>query len=813
MSNTHSKKLNILRESRQSISTNIIKSRISPLTNVSKKILTNDEIKILENGLDYVYPSNKFDEIAFISNIETYFVNLLGHCTDKKDYSKKDSDEQITYNLTPTKLQYASRIRSVCNNFRFKASQIIAENKKATNEVKQVLKNLSKDNSIQIMKPDKGRGIVIMDKTEYNNKMLQILNDKNTFKQLEQDDTLAQEDKLIRKLKQLKNDGFITEKEYNFCRPVGTQPGRIYGLPKIHKLNLPLRPIVSASGTFNFNLAKLLAKKLNHLRKNNSIITNTFDFVTKLHSLRFNPTQIKLVSFDITSLFTKVPLIRTIELILLKMYGPEHTCTYSEKQREDWCTNCKNRYEMKCLLETSTKETHFTFDNKIYSQINGITMGSPLGPLFADIYMNHLENKLMPRLERNGILLWKRFVDDTFVIVDKNADIDNIIEILNSFDPDIVFTCEQEKKNSLPFLDIFITRKLINNFWQSTSSFNTDLYRKSTYTGLITKWDSSVPHSYKVSTLSSMIYRAIKICSSFTLMHKQFQFIRKIAIKNGYPENFIQAQIRKTLGRYYDKINGTQIFRSQKQKNKINEETDQSIKKRQIFIDIPYIGKPTDIFGKRLINLAKTINPQIHVQPISRPSPSISKFFPQKDQIPKDLQSNIVYMINCSNCESFYIGKTIRQASRRLNEHGANQNPSTKTKSQSSTITLNIDNLRRSERNKGKTVNYFPIDEIENNINEQTKETNSAIKQHEIINNHIINWSDWKILTRDTKHYRLLIRESLSIVQYQPILNKTTCSVPLIIYPEGLQITKPKVKIKSMYHTLPRGEGQCYERS
>ena len=237
----------------------------------------------------------------------------------------------------------------------------------------------------------------------------------------------------------------------------------------------------------------MLIKRLNHLRKNDLIITNTFDFVSKLHSLPMDPTQVRIVSFDIGSLFTKVPLTRTIQLILEKIYGREHTCTYRSKKHTEWCENCKNRIEMKWLLEISTQESHFIYNGKVYSQINGIAMGSPLGPLFADMYINYLESKLMPRLKRNGVLFWRRFVDDTFVILDKDANVDNVIEILNSFDQDIIFTCEQENNNSLPFLDILVTRKTTNKSWTTTSSFDTTIYRKTTYTGLITKWDSFVP--------------------------------------------------------------------------------------------------------------------------------------------------------------------------------------------------------------------------------------------------------------------------------------------------------------------------------
>ena len=94
------------------------------------------------------------------------------------------------------------------------------------------LKNLSKDKSIYITRADKGRAVVILDRSDYLNKMNEILNDFKTFKQLDEDPTIKKEDQLQRKLIKLKNSGFLTENEYKFARPVGSQPGKAYGPSK-----------------------------------------------------------------------------------------------------------------------------------------------------------------------------------------------------------------------------------------------------------------------------------------------------------------------------------------------------------------------------------------------------------------------------------------------------------------------------------------------------------------------------------------------------------------------------------------------------
>jgi hypothetical protein len=153
----------------------------------------------------------------FISKIECCFVNLLGYCTNRREYEEKDADEITTYNLTPTQLQYANQLRKVCDNFRIDAYKNMRKhqnNNNYTRKMLQLIKNLRKDKSIHITRPDKGRGIVIMDRDDYINKMNLIINDVNTFKCIDVDPTIKKEDRLHQKLLKLKHSGFITQDEY-----------------------------------------------------------------------------------------------------------------------------------------------------------------------------------------------------------------------------------------------------------------------------------------------------------------------------------------------------------------------------------------------------------------------------------------------------------------------------------------------------------------------------------------------------------------------------------------------------------------------
>ncbi|CAF3688446.1 unnamed protein product [Rotaria sp. Silwood1] len=147
-------------------------------------------------------------------------------------------------------------------------------------------------------------------------------------------------------------------------------------------------------------------------------------------------------------------------------------------------------------------------------------------------------------------------------------------------------------------------------------------------------------------------------------------------------------------------------------------------------------------------------------------------------------------MISCSECDVSYIGKAIRQALKRHQEHGEPQQIKSSPTSQTDVHTLPDQHLRRSDRNKGKPkIDYFPqhgILEEKHQIKNDEQLNKSAIYKHHTVTNHKINWKGWEIISKDIRRYRLLVRKSLHILQKKPFLNRTTSSAPLLIYPEGL---------------------------
>ena len=103
---------------------------------------------------------------------------------------------------------------------------------------------------------------------------------------------------------------------------------------------------------------------LSPLSESKYTIKDTKYFVEKIKKEHI-PNDHLLVSFDVKSLFTNVPLDQTIEIILNIVYKKNEISTDMTKS------------EMKELLNLCTKSVHFTFDDNIYVQNDGVAMGSP----------------------------------------------------------------------------------------------------------------------------------------------------------------------------------------------------------------------------------------------------------------------------------------------------------------------------------------------------------------------------------------------------------------------------------------------------
>ena len=99
----------------------------------------------------------------------------------------------------------------------------------------------------------------------------------------------------------------------------GSKLAHLYGLPKTHQKQLAMRPMLSATGTYNYKLAKWLDEKLKPLSVNEHTVTDIFGFVDDIQNIQVNDHSI-LVSYDVSSLFTNVPVDETIKILAEKAF-------------------------------------------------------------------------------------------------------------------------------------------------------------------------------------------------------------------------------------------------------------------------------------------------------------------------------------------------------------------------------------------------------------------------------------------------------------------------------------------------------------
>ncbi len=697
------------------------------------------------------------------------------------------------------------------------------------------LDDLKKDKNIVIVKPDKGNGVVILDRGDYNRKMEDILRDTTKFERLHVDPvklTLQRENQIKNLLASLKKSESITQATYKQLYPTGSRIGILYGLPKIHKNSIPLRPILSCINNYSYKIAKFFVPILSPICSSAFMVRDSFSFVQELLSLDFNSDNLAMASFDVTSLFTNIPLDETIEIIADRLFSNAirfHDLTRSEFKQLLNCAvknchflfngslyqqidgvamgsplgplfalSCINNYsykiakffvpilspicssafmvrdsfsfvqellsldfnsdnlamasfdvtslftnipldetieiiadrlfsnairfhdltrsEFKQLLNCAVKNCHFLFNGSLYQQIDGVAMGSPLGPLFANIFLSFHETSWLNNCPSNfKPLLYRRYVDDTFLLFRSRDHIPLFLAYLNRQHPNINFTCEVESNCQLSFLDITITR--------TNGHFETSVYRKPTFTGLFTNFHSFTPLQFKRGLIYSLLHRFFNICSSYENFHAQIEFFRKILNQNGYPTRLFDHCVRLFLD---------QTFQPK--------ELIHSVSRKVVYFCLPYTGTHSLQIRTQIQRLCSVAYPHISIRIVFRPTLRLSNFFMFKDKIPLALRSCVVYSFKCRCCSASYVGQTVRHLHTRVSEH------------------LGISALT------GKTSSSPQL---------------TSIFSHLSHSGHSASLDDFKILSSCSAPDELLVRESLLISKLKPTLNQQGSSIPL----------------------------------
>ena len=439
-----------------------------------------------------------------------------------------------------------------------------------------------------------------------------LLSDTNTYKLLNTDPTNAVNLNFSKELRSIVKDKTLQKKLVVFCPKLP----HMYGLIKTHKPNNPIRPIVSSIGSAVYNLAKYLVKVLQPMvgSVSNSHVKNSHDLVLQLKDLNVNYEYI-LISFDVESLFTKVPVNDFI----------------------DFLKNELQNYELELpndiiilLIELCIKNCYFSFNNKFYLQLLGMPMGNPLSALIANLYMEFFEKYILSTILRSDII-WKRYVDDILVFWPKNLDVNGFLDQLNSLVNSIKFTLEIENNFKLSFLDV--------NIHRTNNDLKFNVYRKPTNNELYIHNYSFHEYKVKQSIFLSMYIRAFRICSP-EFLQEEINHIFKCGRKLCYEDNFLEKAYKKA--KY--------IVNNQRVKEKIR-------KNNEAVLVLPY---------HKQLECIKPLLRTLNISLIFNYKNTLSNLL--INNAPKSDINNCIYKIPCKICNQYYIGQT-KNINERIKQH------------------------------------------------------------------------------------------------------------------------------------------------
>ena len=576
------------------------------------------------------------------------------------------------------------------------------------------LTNLNENKDIVIQKSDKGNSVIIVDKDTYIKRMENLLSDQRKFEKvtLKNDAFLNfvvnQEKRIDTIFKNLVHSNSMSKEMRKFVKPVGTRPGIMYGNCKVHKQQVdgcPLfRPILSALQTPTYNLAKFLVPILNPLTKNEYTVKDSFQFAEEI--CEQDPT-LTMGTLDVESLFTNIPLDETIDICINQLF--ENTDTVEGFKKS----------ELKQLLCLATKESYFIFNGLLYKQIDGVAMGSPLGTSLANAFLSYYEKNWLNNCPQGfKPVFYRRYVDDIFLLFKSNEHLKYFQDFLNSCHINMSFSMETEKENKLSFLDVEVIRE--------QGKFTTTVYRKPTFSGVYSNFESFLPSVYKFGMVYTLVYRCFRISSNRTQFYTELTFLKGIFRKNGYPENLIDKCFKKFLNNVH-----------------LVKENVPTVEKKRLFLVLPYLGIISLQTSTKLQQALKGVLNSCKLEIVLKCQARLSNFFRYKDPIPKDLISGVVYKFQCGLCNESYYGESIRHLDIRSGEH------------------ISVSPLT------GKKVK---------------PSNNSAICDHLLHCNFLPSFDNFSVLAYENKKYLLGIKESLLIMRDKPSLNRNINSAPLYLF-------------------------------
>ena len=370
-----------------------------------------------------------------------------------------------------------------------------------------------------------------------------------------------------------------------------------------------------------------------------------------------------MVSFDVTSLYTNVPVIESIRICTDLLFNmPE-----KDRPPVDRDTFVKLATIASCDVVMSTHDG-------FYKQVDGLAMGSPPAPHLANGWFSQFEDSI-----KGNAKIYDRYMDD-ILRESKCSLVEQKLAEINTLHPNLQFTKESEENYKLPYIGMEIIRD------PKTGLLSSTWYTKPTDTGLIMNYHALAPKRYKRSVVSGFVHRLHRACSSWKNFHESLTKAKHILERNQYPPSFYEPIIRQTL----DSI----LSEDSPQTAPSDESAPTPEKSEKALVRIQYRGKCSEDFARALHKCKAPCTVIMTLRKLKTLLPSL------KPPVEKMLKSGLVYHITCPRCEACYVGETSRHLQVRITEHVQRQGPMKKHLAECRTTIKeeNVDILQTSAR-------------------------------------------------------------------------------------------------------------------
>lgn len=506
--------------------------------NYSKKVLTLHEISVLNKGLNFSVSHIK-PKTFTVDNCFKRFersLQLALHFVDEENtFVSKTYNVPFTSNPNWWPPQLNNATTDFCDSLKkeFLRCSSLRLRSNLTLSEKKALLSLRNDSNIVIKKCDKGGGIAILDKDAYFAKVYAMLNDINVYSSVDCDDSVFIKNLCDDFLFKLYLKETICSKQFEFLTSFIPKCPVFFGLPKIHKEGLPLRPIVSQINGPTSMLNKLIDKFLFVAEKRIPfLLQDTTAFLNLIEENKFISPNTFLVTLDVTSLYTNIP----------QLEGASWVCDFYNDTLNFWpfYNTLLNPIEKQDLFEAIMiilNNCTFTFDNLFFKQNYGTTMGAAFSVKFANIYMHMWFCKYLPYFVGHKPAFIARLVDDCFFLwnEDENS-LKGFIAYLNQCHPTIKFEAKYSLE-SVNFLDTVVFIK--------EGQLHTKTYIKPTDKKLYLHFNSAHPRHIFHSIPYSQALRYIRINSDELLLKSELESLRLLLLKRGYPRSIIEYAFDK----------------------------------------------------------------------------------------------------------------------------------------------------------------------------------------------------------------------------------------------------------------------------